>query len=191
LSEELFGRHVRKRADDHSRLRHSSISCAGKKNRQPEVEDLRLTIASEDDVAWLEIAMKNSLTVRVIERVGDFGAERQDVVDRKRSLRKALFDASPCDVLHDEEVVSVLRIEIEDRCDAGVRQPRENEGFASKAFSARCMLESSAQQKLQRDFSVEVVVLGFPDLSHPAFANALDEPVAPEHRAGAEGTSAG
>ena len=117
----------------------------------------------------------------VVERVGDFGAECQDVGNRKRALSKTRFDASASDVLHDEEVVSILCVEIEDRCDAGVREARKNQRLSTKSLAPCRVLESSAQQELEGDFAIEIVVVSFPDLAHPAFADALDEPVAAEH----------
>ena len=55
---------------------HSPVGfAAGEEHGEPEVENLRLAVGGEHDVARLQVAMQEPVPVRIVERVGDRRAE--------------------------------------------------------------------------------------------------------------------
>ncbi len=73
LSPGLFGRHVRRRAHDHARLRERSARRVSRL-RNAEVDhlrDRRAEIAGEEDVLRLHVAVDDVLRVRGLERFAD------------------------------------------------------------------------------------------------------------------------
>ncbi len=61
--------------------------------------------------------MKNSLPVRIVERVGNRRAHVENAIDWQRAALEARLQCATRDVLHDEKVESVLHVEIENRRD--------------------------------------------------------------------------
>ena len=62
----------------------STFCLAGSNFARPEVEELRAR-RGEHDIAGLEIAMDDALTVRFVERVGDLDAVAKRFVLRERA----------------------------------------------------------------------------------------------------------
>ena len=85
--------------------------------------------------------------------------------------------------LHDQKIHAVLNIEVEDRGDAGMGKPREDVGFSPETRTRRGIAQLAVHQ-LDGDHTVQVRVVGLPNLSHPARADAIEQPVAAEMGAG-------
>ena len=107
-------------------------------------------------------------------------------IERQRARREARLERAAGHVLHDQEVVSILGIEVEDGGDAGVGEAGQGQRLAAKSLAGHRVAQRAAQEHLDGDDPVQVGVVRLPDLAHPALADALDEPVSAEHRAGAD-----
>ena len=59
------------------------------RSRDPEVADDRLALVKED-VLGLEVAMDNTVAVRIVERAGDGGRDVERLVDRELMLAREL-----------------------------------------------------------------------------------------------------
>ena len=90
--------------------------------------------------------MQEAALVRVVERVGDRGADADHLVDRQRPALDARLERAAGHELHDEEVDAVLGVEVEDRRDAGMRETREHVRLAPEALARRVV----AQRALRR-----------------------------------------
>ena len=77
---ELFGRHVRRAADDGRAVRGDLEEA-----RRAEVADLQQAAVGHEDVRRPEVAMDDALLVRVLDGVGDLAG----VVERRRELERA------------------------------------------------------------------------------------------------------
>jgi len=143
-----------------------------------------MTIASERDVARLEIAVKKPVAVRIVQRVGDRDAEPQHIVHRQRATFEARLECAATDVLHYQELAAIPDIEVEDGGDTRVREAGQHERLATESFSARRVAQGSVQEHLDGDIPVEVVVVGLPYLPHPALADALEESIPSEDGTG-------
>jgi hypothetical protein len=116
----------------------------------------------------------------VRDRVEQLARERLDV-DRTAAR---LGERAAGDVLHDEELAASPGIEIEDRSDARVREPREHERLSPEPLTTRRVTQGSVQEHLDGNIPVEVVVVCFPHLAHTAFANAFEESIPAENGTG-------
>ena len=95
-TKQLLGRHIRKRSQDQTGLRNSAGGVVvGEKERDSEVEDLRMTVRRQRDVARLEIAVKKPVAVRVVERVGDRDAEAQQIFNRQGPASRRDWSVPP------------------------------------------------------------------------------------------------
>jgi hypothetical protein len=65
-----------------------------------------------------------------------------------------------------------------------VREPGENQSLSPEPLLAGGVDERAAQQRLDCDIPVELVVVRHPDFTHAAGAQRLDEPVSAEEIAG-------
>src|SRR5882762_8132636 len=110
-----------------------------------------MTVDSQRHVARLEIAVKESVPVRVVERLGDSRSQPEDIVYRKRSCREARFECAARNVFHDQEFAAVTGIEIEDGGYTRVREPGQYERLPTEALPGRRVTQSSAQEHLDGD----------------------------------------
>ena len=77
----LLGRHVLRRAERETRLRDSRTAGVGDRQRDAEIGDERLSLVKQD-VLGLEVAMDDTVAVRVIESVGHSDANAHCLGDR-------------------------------------------------------------------------------------------------------------
>ena len=64
VAHSLFRRHVTGRAQYFHRARDRAL-CLNQP-RQPEVGEVRFTFLIEQDISWLDVAMKNAVLVRIV-----------------------------------------------------------------------------------------------------------------------------
>ena len=111
----LLGRHVRRRAENHTDARHLRRRRDRRRLRdirraadrlhgfgETEVQDLHGAVGPDLDVRGLQIAMDDPLLVRRFERLGDLPRDRQRLVDRDRAARDPLREILALDEFHHE-----------------------------------------------------------------------------------------
>src|ERR1700676_4380 len=81
------------------------------------------------------------------------------------------------DVLHYQEVHTFLRIEIVNRGDVRMVELRERECFLAKSLASRVASQHACVQDLQRDVSLQTLIVRTVDLPHAARAYLLDNAV--------------
>ena len=116
---DLFGRHVLEGANngaflcDRRMLRRSNGGqCGQARGRRcsaskAKVQELGSRFG-EHDIAGLEVAVNDSVTVSFVESVGDFAPDLQDLIGWKRALLQTLGERLAFDELHDEIAGAVL-----------------------------------------------------------------------------------
>jgi hypothetical protein len=77
--------------------------------------------------------------------------------------------------LHHQEIRAVLRVEVEDCCDAGVFELRQGESFAAEPLTCRIVIESAGEQDLDGDVALEMLVAGAIDDAHAARTDSLND----------------
>ena len=103
LARELFGRHICERTHDGPGLGQSArLGVASQEQREAVVQDLRLPLRRQCNIPWFQIAVKNTVAVRVLQRVGDSGAERLQLHERQRTLSQPGLERAARHELHNE-----------------------------------------------------------------------------------------
>ncbi len=190
LSEQLLRRGVLGR---HELLagagQHPGVGHIGEQLGDPEVEQLHLAVAVDEDVARFEIAVDHEIAVEIADRVDDLEKEPQDLVDAHTILGAVLRDGSALDQLHDEVGSALVGDSaIQQAGDVRVREPGEELPLGEETRSQLGGVHV-AVEKFERDLLVEGAVdpLGAVDRAHPAPADGGDGLVGPDPDLGAGG----
>jgi hypothetical protein len=125
--------------------------------------------------------VKDPSSVRRDQRVGDlFDPSQAD-----GELGRALFaqhvgDGAPVDELHHEEVAAVVLDHVVERDDVRVTDRRRGAGLAQHARAALGIGRELGGQHLERDVTLESLVLRAPHFAHRALAEQRDQPIRPD-----------
>ena len=115
------------------------------------------------------------------ERVGDALDPAQRDLERRRAvLAQRLGQRPALDELHHEDVVALVRDDVEQRDDVRVADRRGGARLAQHARAALDIAGGVGRQHLERDVAIEPLVARAPDLAHRALAELRDEPVRPD-----------
>ena len=152
LALRLLGRHVSRRPH----YRAFDRACRlGIRRRcqlgQPEVEQFCRPARGDQDVSGLQIPMKDSTPVRLVERTGNLDRHPHRLLDRQRPL-----DCGAVDVLHHQ----VVRADVMQRADMRMIQCGNGARFLLKALHVLFI------KNLDSDRAAKACVFGAVDLSH-------------------------
>src|SRR5207249_3485577 len=106
----LLGRHVAGGADDGTALRLASAALHAL--GQAEVGDMRLTLAVEEDVAGLEVAVEDAALVGVVDRAGNPGQKIGSGPRDADEPRNLLRQIAALDQLHAEIMLPLVRADL-------------------------------------------------------------------------------
>ena len=184
----LFRRHVRDRADDPSVTREHSGGLARLEGQtrvffqfgEAEVEHLQPAIGGNHHVGGLQIAMRDAALMGRADRVGQWNGEREQAIEREAGLGDQIRKCLAIDELEREERDAASFFDRMNRDDVRVIERRGRPCLAIEPFAAVRIACQLASQDLERDSALQPGIVGEVDLSHPAFANELNDPVVPE-----------
>ena len=151
----------------------------GQRPRQSKVRDASPSVATDQDVSGLEVAVDDPSLVRGMQTaccVGEHGQDLRLGPRRPDPRRQRL----PVDVLHGNERPTVDLPNIEHRDDIGVREPS---GVASLLEQRRFPFARGAlprQYDLERELAIELGVVGHVDLAHATAPRERHDHVAAE-----------
>ena len=117
LGARLFWRHVAWGADDGARLRQAGITLDA--FGQSEDGNVGLAIAIEQDIAWLQITVKNAALVGVVNGPGDSREQPGSGALILGEERQTLRQAAAFNQLHGEIVLALMLTNLVDRYDVG------------------------------------------------------------------------
>ena len=167
LAATLLGRHVCRRP--------AGGGGAAEEERHAEVEHLHVALGGQEHVRRLQVAMHDAVRVRVPERAGHLGCDRDDLAGRDRTAREPALER-----LAVKDLVDEIREPAVD--DAGVVQGRDVRvgeqrcGLAlARGPRVRCR---RAVERLQGDEPVQRGVVRLVDGPEPAAADRADDLVA-------------
>jgi hypothetical protein len=164
----LLGSHVLRRPDHGSRRGQRRV---GKCSGDSEVRDLRATLAVEEHVGGLEIAVDDAVLVRLRQARGDVPGDPGDLLVGERR-RQALVEG-PAGHVFEHQIEPVLELPVvEHGHDVRVR-----EGGRRARLALEPRRGTGRGQELDRDGPFELEVVGEPDLGHAA---APEKPLEPE-----------
>src|SRR4030081_949756 len=88
----------------------------------------------EHDVARFQIAMDDALAVSFVESIGDLHAYLQGQRQGERTSTQPISESFTLQILHDDEIGSVLRADVVQTADIGMCEQTDGSRFALKAL---------------------------------------------------------
>jgi len=95
----------------------------------------------------------------------------------QRPARNLVLQRQSIQILHDDEVLAVAVVNLEDHADVGMVQGRRPLRLALEASESLCVFGNIVRQELQSHKAVEFDVLCLVDNTHPAAAEFIDNAV--------------
>ena len=135
--------------------------------------------------------MDDPLLVRRFERFGNLPRDGQRLVERDRTERDALRQILALDELHHDRTHTATFLEAVDVRDVRVIDGRKRLGFAREPREPVGVAGKRVRQYFQRDIAIELRIARPEYFAHPARADAGDDFVDAETRAGSESQAAG
>ena len=160
----LLGGHVGRRAHDHARPRQAVVLLDAP--GQAKIGDVGLSVAVNQDVARLEVAVQNAALMGVMDRPSH-GSQH---LSRARGLHagRRAAEAPALDQFHGEVVLAVLLADLVDGHDVGVIERCGGLGFALEALNVGRGGELSGENHLDGDQAIEAQLQGLVHHSHAA-----------------------
>ena len=147
--------------------------------RQTEVEELHSRLR-EHHVARLQVAVDDSLSVRLVERVRDLDSEAKHLLRRESSPGEAILERLPLEELHDEVLDPAFAPDVVERADMRVRKLRDRAGLALEALAHLFGGGETFRKDFDRDASIEAGVARPVDLAHAARSEQREDLVRPQ-----------
>ena len=173
-AEHLLRRHVGGRAHHVAAVREV---LAAENARDAEVHHLDRAALGNHHVGGLEVAMHDAGAMRVSERVEHLhtemcGLRRGQRAEPIRQIVKRLAAHE----LHDHQEIVAVLMQLVDRRDARVVQPRERHRFRAKAFQNGVVCQVGIEH-LDRNVTIERLIHRLVDSAHAAASELLDDAV--------------
>ena len=185
----LLGAGVGRRQGAQLRLGRRGVTRFGVDQlRDPEIQQSRPAVRSDQDIARLEVAMHDVASVRVLDRFQHLEEETQPVVDREPALPGVSEKIDTFDVLEDEVSAAVGgAATVEKSRDPGMLERRQEFHFVAKA-ALRERRGLSTIQPFDRHLAQEALsaLLGEIDPPHAAVRSRARSGTARSCRAGPE-----
>ena len=151
--------------------------------RQPEIQDLRLAVLVDQDIAGFQIAVDDAALMGVLNGFTDLNHQGQPLARVQVPCIGIFAQGLAVDDLHGEERLEpepgIGRAGLIDLGDARMLEAAERLGFlleAAKKFRAG----PGGLDDLQRDSAPRLILLGLIHGPHPAFTQKADDPVTPD-----------
>ena len=183
LSAGLLGSHVAQRADDRAGLRQVQRGAIRPLQRlgQAEVQNLRPAALIHKDVRGLEVAVDDSVLVRVLHRFGDLGQQGHDGFAVEFFFHHMLAKAATFDEFHHAVGHAPDFAAAEDAGDVRVVEPRGQFHLALEKLhrpGVRAEGKAIFAAELDRDGLFRGALFRQPDHTHPTAAQMPDHAIA-------------
>jgi len=177
---DLLGAHVMGGADEHPCLGKSCVVyCLG----DAKIHHDRLTLFVDEDVLRLDVTMHHSPLMGVLEGETHLYPEPCGHLRVERSaLKDELGERNTLDVRHGVVGESALAVDIMNLYDIGMREVRGDLRLAEKPEGEVFIERQLLREELQRDQTLEAVILREKHDSHPPAAELTDYLVAIRNR---------
>ncbi len=188
LGARLLGRHVRDRPHRHTRPRERVRLFRvrrgrrvrgrdGHRLRQPEIEQLRLPAIGDENVRGLDVTMHDPASVRGVQGVGDLQRVLDGRVQLDRSALEQLVEGHAFEILHDDERLAGVLVDVVDGADVRMVERRCGPCFALEPLERAGRSDVCGRQQLDRDGSQQLRVFRLEDHAHAARADLFEDPV--------------
>ena len=199
IAAHLLGSHVADRAEEAAGLRRRRRQRLGvlvgggiaprhaRRHQldQAEVEDLHQSVAREEDVLRLEVAVDDAALVRRGEAAGELPGVVDGLARRQRAvLAKARAQRLALEELRDDVALIALAAEVVDGQDVRMIEHPRGARLLLETPQGVGIVREAARQHLHRDVAAEARVVRAIDLAHPPGPDCIDDAIGTEHRSG-------
>src|ERR1019366_7706264 len=137
---------------------------------QPEVQDLRLSSRSDEDIRGLQVSMHNTFAVRDVESVGNLNTDIDDLVHRQRVAVDLLIQTLAFQQLHGDEVLRIAFLDGIDGANVGMVQGRGGTRLLLETLQSVLIFLDVPGEKLQRYLAAKPGVFRLVHHAHTAGA---------------------
>ena len=163
----------------------ASSGLAGREQpREPEVENLRASVARDEDVLRLQIAMDDALVMRRGHARRHLRREIAGTLPGELPARQQRAQRLAFEQLRHHVGDVAIEADIEDRDDARMIERRGGLRFLREPRDAIRHARELGRQHLDGDLAMQPRIASAVDLAHGAGANAIDDLVRTEPSAG-------
>ena len=177
LASRLFGRHVSDGAECRAgtgepfvirRRQCRQAHCSAGPLCQAEIEDLRLSSISDEDIRGLDIAMYDARSMRGIQRIGDADRNFQQRVHFERHGANSQLQRLAFQQLHCDKVAAFEFADVVNRTNVRMIQCSRGTRFELESFDGASIPADIFGQKLQRNPATEAHIFSSVDDTHAA-----------------------
>jgi hypothetical protein len=115
--------------------------------------------------------MDDAEPVRLLQGIGDLNGSLQQLLERQRTLLEALGEVLPVEVLHDQVVHPVLRADVIEMADVGMRQGGDGPRLALETLFQIGIRREVGGNDLDGNGTVEARIARTVHFSHAAGAD--------------------
>ena len=127
------------------------------------------------DIRRFQVPVNDRFVVRGLEAIGNLHEQRNGFVDRDGASRDALGQSLALNELHDQELAAFVLLQAVQGRDIRVIELSQDPGLSLEPSQAFLVLGELLRQDLDRHIPAELSVSGPVNLSHPAFADGLED----------------
>jgi hypothetical protein len=124
----------------------------------------------EHDIAGLEVAVRDSAAMGLVQGAGDLGAVENDLIRRQRAIQQAKGQGFSFEVFHHDEIDIVLAADIVECADVGMIKARNGFGFAFETLTANGVVGEMSGKNFDSDEAIEAGITCLVDFAHAARA---------------------
>ena len=136
----------------------------------------------QEDIARLDVAVQNALSVGSVERIRHLHPEVQQLGVGHGTAEMGPVEALAFEQFHHDEGLVAAFVQLVDGADAGMVQRRRGTRFAPETLQRRRVLARGLGQQLDGNRAAQLLVFGLIDNAHPSLAEATDDPVMAQQR---------
>ena len=174
LAPRLLRRHVNRRSRNHAHRGQRIFqrllfrSLVARRFGQTKIEDFGLPALRHKDIGGLDVAVNDAFGVRSRQSVGHLNADVENLIDFHRLPAEALFQAYALELLHDNEGMSGVVVDVVDGANAGMVQLGSGASFAQEAFERLGVVHHLLGNELEGDVTCEAGVFRLIHHTHAA-----------------------
>jgi hypothetical protein len=122
----------------------------------------------------------DSLAVSFVECVGNLDGITQHLIQRQRTFLQPLSQRLAFQILHHQEISSVLMADVVKRADVRMIQASNRPCFALEPFSQLGSIGKVIRKDFDGDDAIEPRIAGAVHLAHPTCTNGREDFIGPE-----------
>jgi hypothetical protein len=145
--------------------------------RQPEVQDLRVTVAGYEDIRGLDVAVNNLFGMGSIQPIGNLDAQVQQGAGIE-ALFDTVLECGAIEKFHSDKRLVFVGSDFVDGADIGVAKGRRSTGLPAEPFQSLRVLGQLVGKELQRNEAAKVGVERLVHHAHTTTADLFENAVA-------------